>query len=62
MNRGALAKTGQLLMVMSFSLLLGRVSAQFRGDVASWTAVIGSVVVVGWGLCMLLRDFWKANP
>ena len=49
-------------MVMSFSLLLGRVSAQFRGDVASWTAVIGSVVVVGWGLCMLLRDFWKANP
>jgi len=48
-------------MVMSFSLLLGRFSAQFRGDVASWTAVVGSVVVIGWGLFMLLRDFWKPN-
>ena len=61
MNRGALAKTGQLLMVMSFSLLLGRVSAQFRGDGPSWVVIVGSVVVIGWGIAMLLRDFWKSN-
>jgi hypothetical protein len=61
MNRGALAKTGQLLMVMSFSLLLGRFSAQVRGDVASWTVMVGCVVVIGWGLFMLMRDFWKPD-
>ena len=58
-RRVTLLKTAQLLLVVVFSLTLGRITIQFRGDVWSWVGVVLHVGIIAWLLYMLIRDFWK---
>jgi hypothetical protein len=61
MNPDRRAKVVQLLTVVVFSIILGRLTVQSSGDGWGWAGIILGVVAVAMFSYLLLRDFWKPN-